>query len=322
VKVAVTGASGHLGANLVRRLITTGYQVKVLVYRDDRALSGLDVEITRGNILDQTTVEKLVQGCDVVFHCAAAISIGSDSREVERINYQGTVNVLNACKKHKTGKLIHFSSIHVFDPHPLSEKLDETRNYSKDAFAYDRSKVAAEKAVLAFDGGFDKVVLNPTAMIGPNDFKPSLVGRTIIKFCHNAFPVLLPGGYDWVDVRAVANAAVYAIDKGKNGERYLLSGEFRTVKGLATLIGDIYGSKVPAILVSRWLAAMGLPFVKMANRGSKQPRLFTRMSLYTLKNSNPNIDSSKAKTELGFDPPPLKTTLSDTIQWFQQNGRL
>ncbi|MCF6342658.1 MAG: NAD-dependent epimerase/dehydratase family protein, partial [Bacteroidales bacterium] len=241
MKIAVTGAAGHIGCNLVRELLKIdAYQVRVLQYRDHQALDGLGAEIVKGDIHDAATLGVFCRGVDVLFHLAAKISIGSNSyQSIYQTNVDGTKNLLKAARGAGVKRFIHFSSIHALVNEPLQETMDETRALATaTAIAYEKTKALAEEWVLSQSGDdFQVVVLNPTSVIGPHDYKPSLMGQFIIRLYKNNLPGLIPGGYDWVDVRDIVRSAIAAIEKGGNGERYILSGKWTTLKELADVFG-------------------------------------------------------------------------------------
>ena len=233
MNIAVTGASGHIGANLTRRLIADGNKVKVLLHKDKRAIKGLPLEIINGSLNDFRSIEELGKNADVVFHLAARISIGQNNYEtVYNTNVEGTKNIVKTCRKLGVPKFIHFSSIHTLDPNPFDQPLDETRPLIENSgLVYERTKAECEKWITEQNSdNFHVVVLNPTAVLGPNDFKPSFMGQFIIKLYKGTIPALVPGGYDWVDVRDVVDAAVNAIEKATPGERYILSGGWKSFR--------------------------------------------------------------------------------------------
>ena len=139
--VAVTGASGHVGGNLIRELLSRGRSVRVLVKDDTRALIGLDVEAIPGNILNMDSLMKLFKGVKVVYHLAAKISIsGSEEDDVFQANITGTKNVVDACIQCGVERLVHFSSIHAFSSDPVDEIITEERKLvCNNDFCYDRN---------------------------------------------------------------------------------------------------------------------------------------------------------------------------------------
>ncbi|MEM9327901.1 MAG: NAD-dependent epimerase/dehydratase family protein, partial [Bacteroidota bacterium] len=149
MKIAITGATGHIGSNLVPLLLEEGHSLKLLIFQSDRFTNEAHVEIIRGDVTHAADVDQLVEGSDMVIHLAAKITIEDDrDGSVTRTNVEGTRHVVESCVKYGIKRLIHFSSIHAFDPHPRYEPLDETRGYSQKATYYDASKIAAEKLVL------------------------------------------------------------------------------------------------------------------------------------------------------------------------------
>jgi dihydroflavonol-4-reductase len=323
MKISITGASGHVGANLCRKLLEQDHQVRVLVNKFTESLKTLDLEQVRGNLLDAGSLLELAQGSDVFIHLAASISINGN-REIFDTNVTGTQNVIEACRESGIKRLIHFSSIHALAHDPLDETLDETRPLATaDHIIYNRSKAIAEHAVQqAVAGGLDAVIINPTSVMGPNDFKPSLIGQAIIQLYRGKIPALVPGGYNWVDVRDVVSGTLRAIEKGRTGESYLLSGHFVSLPDLYGMLNEIKGEKRNLPVLPFWLARIGVPFLKAwAGLRRTQP-LYTRESLAILKTAHPDISSEKATGELGYESRPFRETLEDTVSWFKENHYL
>ncbi len=132
MRIAVTGASGHIGNNLCRELIAEGHKVKVLVHHEPDDLDSMDVKIIHGSILDENILDKLCKDVEIVYHLAAIISVDNKDKDlVYATNVTGTQNLVNCCFRNNVKKLIHFSSIHVLNPLPLNEELNESREYLK-----------------------------------------------------------------------------------------------------------------------------------------------------------------------------------------------
>ena len=323
MKIAVTGASGHIGVNLCQELIERGHSVKALVHNTDHGIRNLPLEIVRGDLMDPSSLSRLVSGADVVFHLAAVISIQVKKKEeIFQKNVGGTENILKAAQKEGVRRFIHFSSIHALVQEPFDAVLDENRSLAlKDRIGYSQTKARAELAVHeAVKQGLDAVILNPTAGIGPNDYAPSLLGRALIMIYTGKIPALIQGGYDWVDIRDVARAAVESIEKGEKGERYILSGHWRSLCQLADLVYTTSGERFKKLTFSAGLAWIGLPFLKLYCRLNSTQPLYTGDSLSILSRGHRNISSEKAKRSLGFNPRPIEETLKDTFNWFRRNG--
>lgn len=322
---AITGASGHIGGVLVREILGQGRTARVLARSDRRALEGLDAEIVDGDVTDPDSLMELFDGVHTVFHLAAKISIlGPEGGSVEKINVEGTKNVIAACLRRGVRRLIHFSSIHAFSSRPAGGVIDETRALATGAgeFCYDRSKAVSQKMVMdASREGFDTVVLNPTAVVGPYDFKPSRMGETILDIYSNRYPILVDGGYNWVDVRDVVSCALAAEEKGAPGECYLVGGDWMAICDVARMVSRLTGKKTPTFPAPVWLLTIpAYCALALSKVTAMTPRL-TPYALHTIR-SHRLISHEKAERELGYRPRPLEKTILDTLEWFRGQGIL
>ena len=325
MKIAVTGANGHVGYNLCKSLLDRGFQVKALAHKHTESIGKLDLTLIQGDLLDKPSLLELLDGAEVVFHLAAQISItGDPSGSVYRNNAEGTRNMLSAVRDRNIKRFIHFSSIHAFCQDPQDKILDENRPLvGTGAFAYDRSKADGERAVMeAARNGLDAIVLSPTAIIGPADPQPSLTGKAVLQLIHHKIPALVPGGYNWIDVRDVVNTAISAIEKGRSGQKYLVAGIWHSVKELSEYVGKHSGIKTVQTVLPFWSARVGLPFITMFSRLDGSEPLYTSESLEIIAKGNRYIDNTKAKMELGLIPRSLDETICDLISWFRDNNYL
>lgn len=325
ITIGITGTTGHLGTSIIPLLESKEYKVRALQYNCDLPFSLKNAEIIRGSLFDLPSLNELVIGCDVVIHCAAKISINSNKdTSVYDTNVNGTKNIFNAAKEANVKKFIYISSIHAYNQVPVDEILNESRLYCDNSSAlYDQSKRDAQKFVLNQEtGSMETVVLNPTSVIGPHDYKPSLMGKAIIELYNGNIPSLVRGGFDFCDVRDVAEGIVSAIENGRNGHGYLLSGKWCSLSDLNQTIIDVKGSTRRIPTLPPWLAYLGLPFINMMAFLKKTEPLYTKESLDTLINGNKNISSLKATQELGYTNRPLSETILDSINWFKQEGYL
>ncbi len=322
--VVVTGATGHIGANLVRSLVEKGRPTRCLVHVSTGALKGLDAEIVHSNICDVESLCHAFRGADVVYHLAACISLSmNDWPRLESVNVQGTRNVIEACLRSGVQRLVHFSSIHALAQEPLTSPVDESRplTVSKRYPPYDRSKAIAEAEVRrAIENGLDAVIINPTAVIGPHDYQPSYFGEALLAMAQNRLPALVTGGFDWVDVRDVVAGAMRAEENAPAGARYLLSGHWVSMCDIAATVAEITGIPRRKFVCPLWLARLGAPVVQGISRINGKRPLYTSFSLRTLK-SNRHISHEKASRELGYEPRPFRKTLMDTLRWFKENGQ-
>lgn len=324
--VAVTGATGHIGANLVRALIDKGVPTRCLVHQSHQAIDGLKVEKVHGDVRDLDSLCSAFKGVDVVYHLAATISLSmGDWPRVEEINVNGTRNVVEACKRAGVRRLIHFSSIHALTQEPFSTPVDEERPLVADSRRnppYDRSKAVSERVVRqAVENGLDAVIIYPTAVFGPYDYAPSFFGEALTLIARRKLPALVTGGFDWVDARDVVTGAMLAATKAPSGSRYLISGHWVSMCDIAAIIAEITGAKTEKWVCPLWMANLGAPFIEGFGYINHKRPLYTSVSLRALK-SNRHISHERATRELGYGPRPFRDTLADTLTWFEKNGNL
>ena len=160
-------------------------------------------------------------------------------------------------------------------------------------------------------------MLSPTAVIGPDDYRPSLIGEAIIRFYKGKNPALIPGGYNWVDVRDVCSAAINAIDMARAGESYILSGQWKSLKDLARIIHREGGAKPPFLTVPIALARASAPVLNLYATLKKQAPLYTSLTLDAIANGNKHISCQKAQKELGYNPRPFEESVADTVKWLK-----
>ncbi|MFC2067784.1 NAD-dependent epimerase/dehydratase family protein [Chloroflexota bacterium] len=320
---AITGASGHLGANLIRALISRGWKVTAIVHCDTRALEGLPVDKVAGDVLDEESLNQAFKGADVVFHLAARISVVRwDRKQVEAINIAGVQSVVNACVSAGVKRLVYTSSFHAHIQEPLEETLDESRPLidSGNSPPYNRSKAEGERIVqTAVLEGLDAIIIIPAGMIGPFDFQPSHFGATLLAMAQGRLPVIVDAGLNWVDTRDVADAMINACEFAKNGEKYILGGHWANLTDIAQQVAHITKNGLPKIILPLWLAKPIAPLISALDRIRRKRPLFTSISIKEL-NSNRDLSHVKASKEIGYKPRPLQDTITDTIDWFKVNG--
>lgn len=323
--IVVTGPTGHIGNVLVRELLKRGERVRALVLANEdlTPIRGLDVETVEGNIVDLDSLIRAFEGADVVYHLAGVISIvpGEWDRLYE-VNVVGTRNVISACFACGVKRLVYASSIHAFAEPPPGIAFDETSPFDPDRLSmeYDRSKAMATLEVLgAVQKGLDAVVVCPTGVIGPYDYRLSEMGRLIRDFSRKTLIGYIDGAYDFVDVRDVAKGLILACEHGRRGESYILSGERISVPQIMSLLEELTGLPRPRLKLPVWLAqiaaAILTPLYPMVMR--KKP-LLTTCSIQTLKR-NSETTSQKAVRELGYSARPLRQSVADSISWLKNH---
>ena len=316
----VTGAYGHVGANLVRALLERGDEVRAADKRQTEALAGLDVEHVPIDVLEPESLEKAFDGADTIFHLAAIISItGDPTGVVRRVNVEGPRNATQAALACGVSRFVHCSSAHAFDLERSGPELTETgpRATGDHTPPYDRSKNEGENEVRAtIAAGLDAVIVNPTAVIGPHDYGPSRMGELLLQLRDRKIPVNVGGGFDFVDVRDLVAGMLAAEQSGRTGENYLLSGHRHSSKELVQLVAQITGVKAPRISVPASLTSGLAPLVLKLTPSDRVP-LITPDSMHALQFS-PSVCHYKASKELGYVARPIIETLRDTYAWFDE----
>jgi dihydroflavonol-4-reductase len=317
MKTVVTGASGHIGANLTRALLGRGATVRAMVHRDRRSLEGLDVETVRADVLDPDSLDRAFAGADVVYHLAAVIAL-SDASQMKAVNMIGSKNVVDACVRAGVRRLVHFSSIHAISFAPHQEYVDESCALidPRGCSTYNQSKAGSEGQLRAASPqGLEYVILRPTAVVGPHDYQPSFVGEMLIRLARGSFPALVAGGFDWVDVRDVVEGATKAADLAPTGSDYLLSGHWASLVEIAQLVDAIAHHGVPKFVCPLWLAGLAAPVAMSLDRMARRRPLFTPFSIDTFRTSQ-RVRHDKATRELGYNPRPLRESVADALAWF------
>lgn len=316
----VTGATGHIGNVLVRKLIERGEKVRALILPGEsvESISGLEVEAVEGDVLNMDSLFKPFEGIRGVFHLAGVISIMPGSNEfVRRVNVEGTKNILRVATEKRVKKLVYTSSIHAIKR--LGEGvIDETLPYDPDNpyGAYDRAKAEATLEVQkAAQSGLDAVIACPTGVIGPYDFRGSLMGSVIRTAAETKPTLYVDGAYDFVDVRDVAEGLIAAARHGKRGESYILSGQKISVRYLLETVREITGRRFFQMKIPFDLAKFAALFTPMYYSLARTNPRFTPYSLEVLR-SNSNISHAKATRELGYKPRSLYESIKDTVKWF------
>lgn len=319
----VTGATGHIGNVLVRLLLEKGEKVHAMVMpgEDATPLKGLQVDIIEADVLDYQSLCKAFNHVDVVYHLAGIISIlpGKDHM-LQAVNVIGTRNVIQAARSCGVRRLVYTSSIHALQRVPEGILIDETVPFDIEhaISSYDYSKANASLEILdAVRKGMDAVIVCPTGVIGPYDFRRSEMGQLILD-CVEQKPMLyVDGAYDFVDVRDVAQGLILAGEKGRCGESYILSGERIAVPDIIKIVQEILGTHLLSLKIPFSLARLTAKFTPIYYRLTHAKPRFTSYSLATIT-SNSFISHAKALLELGYHPRPLRDTLRDTVMWFKK----
>ena len=325
MRIGVTGASGMVGINVCKEILRNGDELNILIREDVSYLDGLSCNKFYGDLSDIDTLEKFCDKCDVIIHSAAMISIGFDAYEkVYEVNFIGTKNLLDISIKKKVKKFIFISTVNAYDKKPLDQNFDEKRELVKKGNAYDMTKALAQELVTSTEK-IETVSINPTSVLGKNDFKPSRLGKIIKGVYSGKLPFLVDGGLDVIDVGDLSKAIYSSISNGKDGESYLISGKFRSFKEIYEVITKYQDKKSRIFFFPRLMVELSLPLLSLFPIGLLKraaeingkffPGLenMTKEAIENIINFPKHIDNSKAKKDLGLKISPLEKTIKDTI---------
>jgi dihydroflavonol-4-reductase len=329
MRAFVTGATGLLGTNLVRLLREQGHEVRALVRSCEKAASafrGLDVETVMGDMGDVTAFAGAFDGCDVVFHTAAYFreyyQPGDHWPALERINVLATVELLSEAARRGVKTVVHTSSSGVVGPGPNGEPGDESTPPPREAQTnlYFKSKLVAEEAIrtwMAQHPQLRVVMVLPGWMFGPEDAAPTGSGRLVLDFLAGKLPGIVDGGTCIVDARDVALAMIIAAERGQQGGRYIVAGQYysleevmKTLESVSAVPAPTRHIPYPLIITYAWFAELGARVTGRAPTVSLQG--------VRIMHAKHVIRSDKAARELGAKFRPLADTLRDEVEWYRR----
>ncbi len=321
----VTGASGFLGSNLVRELGKQGWETTVIVrptsLLDD--IQDIPLNIHQGDIVDADSIARAMpERVNAVFHVAASTNVwAGNNDEQDRINIDGTRNMIEAAVAAGAGRFIHTSSFTTwgFLDGEITEHSQRSRN--SDWINYVRSKRIAEDLVkkAVSEQRLDAVILNPGHILGPGDrHNWSQMVRMVAT---DTLPALPPGGGAFADVREVAKAHIAAFHKGESGEHYLLGGDDYSFAEIIGLLGEILGKETPRKPTPAWmLRTIAHLNAAIASITRKPPKITPESAAMICHHMR--CQSIRAKAVLGYRHTPIRPLVEETVAWMSQAGLL
>jgi dihydroflavonol-4-reductase len=325
MKTFITGATGFIGASIVRELLKAGREVRALVRKgsDTSNLTGLDVEFWQGDLRDHTGLGQGLKGCDVLYHAAADYRLWTrDPADMYRINVDGTTAILEAALNNGLSRVVYTSSVGTLgnpgDGTPGNETspvglADMVGHYKKSKFLAER---AAEKFVAR---GLPLVIVNPSTPVGPLDIKPTPTGKIIVDFLNRKMPAYLDTGLNLIAVEDCARGHILAEQKGAIGQKYILGNANLTLRDIFDILARITGLSAPKVRLPYrpiLLAAyINEGISRITGREPLIPLAGVQMAAKFMY-----FDPSRAIRELGLPQTPVHEALQRSVEWFRHNG--
>lgn len=325
IDAIVTGATGFVGANVVRELLRERATVRVLArpHGDRRAIDGLAIEICEGDLVDPASIRRAVQGAGTVYHVAADYRLWArQPEEIYRANVEGTRAVLEAAGDAGVKRIVYTSSVGALgipkDGTPGTETTPVT--LADMVGPYKASKFLAEQVALGYAlKGLPVVIVNPSTPIGPWDIKPTPTGQMVVDFLSGRMFATVDTGLNLVHVRDVARGHLLAAERGRIGEKYILGNANFTLSEIGRLLAEIAGSRPPRARIPyavAWLAAGCMEVAaRVTGTTPRVPLTAVRMARKRMF-----FSSAKAVRELGLPQTDVRTALAEATEWFIEHG--
>lgn len=322
-KYLVTGATGFLGRVVAEELVRRKAQVHALVLHDDPYTDLLPKEVRTviGDVCDKSSLSDFFADADsrtCVIHCAGIVSVASrPGPRLYQVNVGGTWKVLRQCMEHDVGKMVYVSSVHAIPEKPKGCIISEDCEFSPGLVDGDYAKSKAAATELVFDAaerGLNASIVFPSGIIGPGDLQGGSFTSMAKSFLSGKLPFAVRGGYDFVDVRDVANGILACSESGEPGKGYILSGCYVTIRRMLQLVGKAAKLRYRSICLPLGLARLAAPYYERRSLRERKPLFFTPYSVSVLA-SNGQFSHAAASERFAYQPRPIEETLGDMTAW-------
>jgi dihydroflavonol-4-reductase len=321
----VTGATGFVGSHVARQLVRAGQSVRILVRRTSnfQALEGLPCERVEGDLRDSRSLDRAMKGIRTVFHVAADYRLWTRRpEEIYASNVEGTRRLLEAAGSARVERIVYTSTVATIAVERDGALPNEETQATLEEMIghYKRSKFLAEQeAKRAATNGLPVVIVNPTAPVGPGDWKPTPTGRILVDFMNGRMPAYVDTGLNVVAVEDVAAGHLLAAEKGRIGERYILGARNMTLKQILDALSKITGRPAPRVRLPHAVAlAAGYAdqwFSRLTGRTPQIPVEGVKISRHRMF-----VESDKAERELGYKPTSIEAALECAVRWYEEHG--
>lgn len=328
----VTDAIGQLGNAITRLLLDHGSSVRVLVppETDMTALRGLPVDIVYGDVLVKDSmkpffdIENIRES--IVIHTAEKRSV-TEMRDplIHRVNVQGTMNVTDICVKKRVARLVYIGSAHAIPETGNGEEIAEIEHFNRDLVQGDYAKSKAEATQYILNkvtlNGLNAVIVHPSGIIGPYEYGESEVVQLIREYLSGDLTTVINGGYDFADVRDVAQGVLSAAERGNCGSCYILSNQYVSAADFLDGLQNITGYPPIKKIVPLWVAQRTAGINRMVYRFLKRKAPIDSYAVFTVY-PNAKYSHSRADQDLSYKPRDINKSLADTLAWLKRQDKM
>ena len=326
MKILVTGANSFLGFHVVKRLNERGIRPRALLPHDvdPKRVEGLQLDVVEGSVEDLPSLRAACEGIDTVLHLAFLVTLGAGAEDqMRRVNVQGTRNLLDAAEGCGVGKVVVTGSALAVGVNRQPQALNETADWATHRLDLPYALIRREAEQEALNRAGDRMsvtVVSPSFTMGPDDYVGAPANQLLRRLSAQRLPISIHIGFGVLDVRDFAEGMILAAERGRPGQRYLLSGHNVLIEEFFAEVADVAGVRPPRWRLPLWLVYVLVTLVEGWSKLTRKSPPITR-ALLQIFGRYAWYDTEQARTELGWQPRPLRTTLEDTIAWLRQNPK-